>query len=372
MGKRLPTPAAVALANCALVLVATLACSEAGEPGVSAPISEQMLVDSRPYAIDRLFRSMQGPIGRVMTTVGDRPPEAPPELLWVTGIRSEVVDNQHGGPADSTFMCHTNVSFAELADHHRIFHPGKDIRRSHPRLFTLSQGQLDVAFPPGFGIPILSSEPLAVDTQALNLNQPEIDRNVTIHTTIDYVRDSALSRPMRPLMQRAAQGSVLIQGKDGYFGVSEADPSVHGPGCEVGIPQTASNYEDPFGRQFAAHWQVPPGREENHSLVTSFMAIPYDTTVHFISVHLHPFATSLELRDLTADSTGFLSIARGPETGIGLDHVDTFESEVGIPVYADHEYELVSVYENTSNEVQDSMAVMFLYMLDQDFVKPTL
>ena len=32
----------------------------------------------------------------------------------------------------------------------------------------------------------------------------------------------------------------------------------------------------------------------------------------------------------------------------------------------------VSVYENTSAEAQDSMAIMFLYMLDQAFIRPKL
>jgi len=172
-------------------------------------------------------------------------------------------------------------------------------------------------------------------------------------------------------MQRAAQGSVLVSGKDGYHGIEEGDPDVHGPGCLLGTPQSASNNRDQFGRVFASHWQVPPGREVNHSLVTQFMAVPYDTTVHFIAVHLHPFATSLTLRDLTTDTIVFRSRARGPKTGIGLDHVESFSNEEGIPIYADHEYELVSVYENTTDEVQDSMATMFLYLLDRDFVKPT-
>jgi len=353
-------------ALCGLVLI--LGCSESSEQEVG----EQRVVESRAYEIDRLYRSMEGPIGRVMTTVGDRPPDAPPELLWITGIRSEVVDAENGTPADDGLLCHTNVSFAQFVEHERTFHPGTAIRKSHPRIFTLSQGQLAVGFPPGFGIPILSNEPLAVDTQALNLNDPALDEKVRIRTVIDYVRDSDQSRPMRPLMQRFAQGSVLVQGKDGYHGVAEGDPEQHGPGCEVGTPQPPANYRDPYGRVFAAHWQVPPGRQENHSLVTSFMAIPYDTTAHYFAVHLHPFATSLELRDLTTGITVFRSIARGPATGIGLDHVDTFESVEGIPIYADHEYELVSIYENTSDEIHDSMALMFVYLLDQDFVKPTL
>ncbi len=47
--------------------------------------------------------------------------------------------------------------------------------------------------------------------------------------------------------------------------------------------------------------------------------------------------------------------------------MDYYSSEEGIPVFADHEYELVSVYDNSSGKPQDSMAVMYIYMLDQQF-----
>lgn len=58
------------------------------------------------------------------------------------------------------------------------------------------------------------------------------------------------------------------------------------------------------------------------------------------------------------------------DTGIGLKHVETITSEEGVRIFADHKYELVSVYENTSDQMQDSMAVMFLYLHDKEFVKP--
>ena len=108
------------------------------------------------------------------------------------------------------------------------------------------------------------------------------------------------------------------------------------------------------------------GREVSHTRVTPKLDLPYDTTVHAIAVHLHPFAESLELRDLTADTTVFRSRARQVETGIGLSHVETFASRAGLPLYADHEYELISVYDNTTGEAQDSMAVMYLYVLVHD------
>ncbi len=36
-------------------------------------------------------------------------------------------------------------------------------------------------------------------------------------------------------------------------------------------------------------------------------------------------------------------------------------------MFKDHNYELITVYNNTTEEKQDSMAVMFLYLLDKEF-----
>jgi hypothetical protein len=99
------------------------------------------------------------------------------------------------------------------------------------------------------------------------------------------------------------------------------------------------------------------------------MQIPYDTTAHYIAVHLHPFAESLELRDLTADKSLFKSAVENFEGRIGLERVDYFSSVEGIELFKDHEYEIVSVYDNTTDEEQDSMAVMYLYLRDKVFDK---
>ena len=102
------------------------------------------------------------------------------------------------------------------------------------------------------------------------------------------------------------------------------------------------------------------------------MALPFDTTVHYIAVHLHPFAESLELRDLTSGKSVYKARTRQAHKGVGLAHVDFFSSVDGIPLFKKHEYEIVSVYNNTSKEPQDSMAVLNLYALDKEWVKPDL
>ena len=321
---------------------------------------------SRTFEVDQIYRSMQGPKARKLVLL--RKTEEP-ELLWITGFSSEIVVGEASQAMSPEFMCHANLGLGNIEKHRELFHWSK---RGRARLFTLSQGQMKVNLPAGFGIPLRSDEPLTIDTQVLNLNRQDENFRVRHRTEIRYQRDSERSSPMKPLFQQAAQGLVLIEGKGAYYNVPDADPEEHGPGCAVGTRAGGKNITDAFGREFSAHWHVAPGVEVNRTLVTGWMELPYDTTVHQISVHLHPFAESLELRDLTTGTTVYKSQTRAPALGIGLEHVDSFSSEEGVPVYADHEYELVSVYNNTTSETQDSMAVMFLYMLDKDFVRPAL
>jgi hypothetical protein len=118
---------------------------------------------------------------------------------------------------------------------------------------------------------------------------------------------------------------------------------------------------------FAGHWQVKPGREVNHTNVTRILALPFDTTVHYINVHLHPFAESLELRDLTARKSLWVSKARNHANKIGLTEVDSYSSAEGFPLYKNHEYELISTYNNTSGRMQDAMASMFMYAIDKQW-----
>ena len=162
-------------------------------------------------------------------------------------------------------------------------------------------------------------------------------------------------------------GLVLLDGEDGYYNVADPDETEHGPSCLPGQAASRDRREDAFGREFSGHWVVKPGREVNRTLVTNIMNIPFDTTVHYIAVHLHPFAESLELLDLDTGETVFKSNVEGMQDKIGIKRVEYFSSEEGVAVYKDHQYEMISVYDNTTSENQDSMAVMLLSLLDQKF-----
>ncbi len=314
------------------------------------------------YHIDKEYRSMLGPQSTESIQLRD---DASEELLWLRGFSATMVSGTTGDAVSQEYMCHSNLDIDPQA-HKELFGWQKNANR---RLFTLSQGQQKIEFPEGFGVPLLSSEILELNTQVLELNWTGQSSDVRHRVGFDYVRGVDLQRSLKPLFMVAANALVLVEGEDGYFNIEDPDAKVHGEGCLVGKSANEHGriWEDPFGKKFSGHWEVPPGKQINHTNVTAYLNIPFDTRVHYIAVHLHPFAESLELRDITANKSVYTSYARNRNDKIGLEHVDYYSSVEGMPVYRDHQYELVTVYNNTSGEMQDSMAVMFLYLYDREY-----
>jgi len=100
------------------------------------------------------------------------------------------------------------------------------------------------------------------------------------------------------------------------------------------------------------------------------MNLPYDTTIHYRAIHEHPYSEYVELKDITTDQTVYRGNAKNFKEKIGLDSVDFYASEKGIPVYKDHEYELITVYNNPTNKLVDAMSFIQIYLLDKGFVHP--
>ena len=320
---------------------------------------------SPTYHVDKIYRSMEGPSGRGPFHL---PATAQPELLWLVGYKAIVVDAETHDPVSQEFMCHSNLNLA--AGQPAVVSP-----HISGRIFTLSQGQQLIRLPDGFGVPVLSNQKLLQGSQVLNLNLPDADFDLQHEVEVMIVKDSELTTPMKPLYQREVQLMKSLDDQPRYFGLAsdEADPARHGSSCAVGKDPSEGSpvYKDQLGQEFTAHWVVPPGREVSRGNVTRWLQLHHDTTVHYISMHLHPFAESLELYDVTAEESVYKADAKQWEGRIGLEHVDFYSSAAGIPLYKDHEYEMITVYNNTTDKDSDAMAVMFLYLLDRDFQKPT-
>ena len=331
---------------------------------------ETKQVLSKVYTIDRKYRSMEGPASMQRIYLGD---PAKPELIWIVGVKTEMVGEDGKTPQLPELMCHVNVDL-DPALHSALM----GVKRSSAtRLITLSQGMLEAELPRGFGFPIASNEPLILFTQVLNHNIEHPNIKVRHRVTFAYIRQRDLTEPMKPLFNVGASGMVLLQDPAALpVSMSTDAMGAHGASCLIGTRAAnaagmAADYTDPHGRHFTGHWNVPPGRQTNHSDITWFMALPYDTVLHYAAVHLHPFAETLSVRDVTTGRTILTAKAANPAGRVGLTHVDTFSSVAGIPLHKDHQYEIVSVYDNTTKEMHDSMASVFLGLSDPELVPPT-
>ena len=362
--------------NRPLLAVAGIVVAASQLAAAGPPVQRQQFL-SKVYTIDRKYRSMEGPASMQKISLGD-PSRA--ELLWIVGIRTEMVGEDGTTPQLPELMCHVNVDL-DPAVHQALF---EFQRITAARLMTLSQGMLEAKLPPGFGFPVASNEPLLLFTQVLNHNiEHPNNLQVRHRVTFEYVRDRDLTEPMKPLFNVGASG--MVQLNDNPIALASMMPSAmdgmagmdhSGANCIVAAraPQAMSgnaDYTDPTGRKMTGHWIVPPGRQVNASDITWFMQLPYDARLHYAAVHLHPFAESLSIRDVTTGETVIKASAKNPSQGVGLTHVDTFTSTAGIPLYKNHKYDLVSVYNNTTSINADSMASVFLGFDDPEFVHPT-
>lgn len=339
--------------------------------------AETQQVLSQAYTIDKKYRSMEGPSSVITVHLGD---QEKPELVWLTGIKTEVVGEDGQAAAPQEMMCHLNVEL-DSAKHKALFALK---RMPSSRLMTLSQGVFEMKLPDGFGFPVASTEPLYLYTQVLNLNIDDPKNMKVRHrVTFTYVRDAARKQPMVALFNAGASGLVRLDDNLAMPAMAMA-PMTDDKGiehhsaadCLVGMRAPNANgmsadYTDPGGRKLTGHWVVPPGKQTNHSDITWFLQLPYDTKIHYATVHLHPFAESLTMRDVTTDKTIWTATAKNPEKGVGLAHADSFESLKGVPLFRDHKYELISAYNNTSGVNQDSMASIFFGLADPEFTKPT-
>jgi hypothetical protein len=333
----------------------------------SASASRSAVVLSPVYAVERKWNSMQGPRSTQPLTLWEA---ETPELLWITGVRAEIVGEDGVTPMPLELFCHINVDW-DLDIHRGLFRWSK---LGRPRVISLSQGQTALRFPEGSGIPVFSDEPLTITTQVLNHNIENANLRVRHRVTVDFLRQADAGRALRPLFPTMGYVLAVVKGRDGYPGIASPSEEMHGEACLPGrtAPNafTRVNYSDAYGREFTGHWVVPPGRETRRTNVTELLDLPFDTTLHFAAVHLHPFAGSLELRDLTKGQTVFRAQARGPDRGVGLAHVDTFSSASGVMLLKDHQYQLVSIYEKPPPGDADAMAAVFLLLHDREFQNP--
>ncbi len=291
----------------------------------------QKIVLFKNILIDRIYPSMGGPWSRAYVPMDL--PGAKPSHIWITRYKAEVLNSSTGKPAQE-FMCHTKLDLDGGPQ------APATIRGVHSQ-FVISQGQNEAAFPKGYGLRVESHPERKIDLNIMVLNNNESQEKyyVNFKATVDYVDDkTAKKKKMISLFER---------------GTSVVCPLTQ---CENASYSGA-------GTTATGHWMVPPGRQEVRTAVSALT--PYDTTVHYMMMHLHPYAESMELRNLTTGKTLWKGYAKNDGAKAILLTTDHFSSRQGLPIFKDHHYEIVSVYHNTTSQPVDAMASLWMYFKEK-------
>jgi len=315
--------------------------------------------------LDTIYRSMKGPFDIRTFQI-----DADEQLVWLVGYEVELLNSETSEVLPAAYMCHNNLNLADKSESPWKVKTGG----TKTRLFTLAQGATSVRFPDGFGIPLEPGQQLETVSQVLNHNIPEIDLEVQHRIKLYYIKESERVGKMTPLYQQTLFVTKQTGGPAGEYGT----PPIVNQGesnrvlADSAIAQCGIRYDneqfnpglDQYGRRFTGHWNVEPGSEALATDVSRTLNLSVPSNVHYMAVHLHPFAEHMQLRDVTADTVLFQVTASNFKDRIGLHELDFYSSEQGLALFPDHQYVLESEYANPTQEVHTAMATLSLYLAE--------
>lgn len=348
-----------------------------------------------PYTLDEVYLSMRGPRSnqpRIRLSERSRKKE---ETLWITGIETGVVDAHSLEPISNEYFCHSNLTLNPDTSSPEIHNANfKNTTHADWRLFTLVPGRISVFLPEGFGVPIKSRTLLDYFTMALNQNAGEPNREIRMRSKLSYTRVSRNEVPPKPLFRRALYVYQQHSTELGYSfdlvphyaehlgeicaehcrsdqrgnspSAFSSDLDNHpGSTCCV-VNASIDGIVSQFGEENTVHWMVPPGFHQYRTEVTEQLELPFDSTAHYVTGHLHPFGKALRLVDLESGDTVFDISAKSFRDRLGVEWISEIKSSSGIPLSRDRRYELIAEYDNPMDSSIDAMAILYVYLLDQD------
>jgi hypothetical protein len=200
---------------------------------------------------------------------------------------------------------------------------------------------------------------------SLNMNRPDGSRDVRFKTIVESQRDDQ-DKPMTPLFRRAIYGFEPIDRASPHtmcVGGTET-----GAACGPFVTKAASNsFVASLGKTNTIHWMIPPGHYESRVPVDAQLDLPYDTTAHYITAHLHPYGKSIALVDTTTNTVVCEIKSRDFTDKLGVEEMTEVKSSAGVPLFKDHQYQLVTTYHNPTHEPIDAMSILYVYCRDRQF-----
>jgi len=300
----------------------------------------------------------------------------PRTLLWLKGVKLEVLDENDNVLPTAEFICHWNLDI-NINFRNKVF-PGAETCET-VRLATITQGQTEITFPDGYGVPVASDEPWNAVFQAANRTTDE-HRRVKHRCTFYFIEDSDLMYPITALSWQVPWIYVIIDKNSPDVAVAEKAncPSCIGLSPGVNAPNNTSNgtFTDRKGRLLSGHWVIPPGTHTYRAMISAEMEPGFNLkshTVHAVWSHVHPLCTDLSLYKCESNSREkVFSVSAKTKTahGLQIERIKYLSSKQGFTLPDKANYELEVTYENTTKMPQDSMAAAGIFFEDPAFTRP--
>jgi cyclophilin family peptidyl-prolyl cis-trans isomerase len=297
----------------------------------------------------------------------------PTKLYWVKGFKLEVLDEKDKVQPTAEFICHLNID-VDPTERNRSFVEGHQCVTS--RILTITQGQTEVTFPEGFGVPITSDEHWRFIFQAANRTTDE-HRRVKHRLTMYFIPDKELILPMTALAWYVPFVQVVIdKNTPEVVDQEKAEcPLCMGAGRGVNAPNAVATsvVSDPFNRKVTGHWVVPPGEHTWSGLVRDAGFADKARLIHAVWSHIHPCCTAISLVKVSPVERTPVFTAHAQtevEKGLQIKDIDYISSKEGIPLEAASSYEVDVTYNNPTKLPLDSMATLGIFYEDNDWVHP--
>ncbi len=289
-------------------------------------VPKEKVVTIDDIVLDRPYPAMTGPNKYTFMSLHD---STEPQEVWILGSKIEIVDMKSGAPVPEA-LCHSRLGLARVDG---LDLKALDIVKDNPKLdmehfLSLSQGQFEMNFPSGFGLKLQTSPQRDILLGAQFQREPGAKKNQ--HT--------------------------LLRTK---FSVRYADAET---ARKDGLKPLYSFIMPVFTEGNSRHWHVPPGKHTYRTKIRLRSAQNEVLKAHYIRVHLHAYATSVELFDLTAGQRVWRANARTDRKVGALSHTDYFSSAEGLILHPNHIFEVRAEYDNPLKKPVDAMAFLNLYL----------
>lgn len=295
------------------------------------------------------------------------------ELYWFKGLKLEVLDEDGRKLPTAEFICHLNID-VDYKLRQEAFEKS-DVYGSM-RLMTLTQGQTEFHFPPGFAVPIASDEQWRFVFQAANRTTLQ-HRRVKQLCTLEFIKDSDLAKPMKALLWYNPYIAVIVDKDKGKALESQEHDCL-----SASVGESADNmvkgtdFKDSQGRLVNGHFAVPLGTTTYKSPILDGRNAGFamrDRKIHAVWSHVHPLCTSSSLimcNGRKRRTVFSVAVATDTSNGLEITHIDDIISQQGIKLERGKTYELEATYENPTGVVQDSMVALGVFCHNDQFKKP--